>query len=71
MKGVHDISAAAYTNYFDLSGRLAFHSSINLPPSDNTYYIVVIMDKVIRQTNPVFRSCLENLRHIVIKNDDV
>ena len=58
MKVIHGVIASTYTDSSGISGRIYSRYFINISPSVNTYSMVVIMDKVIRQIDPEIFSCL-------------
>ena len=39
---------------------------MKIPPADDTYSIVVMMEKVDRQADPKFWSCLKNIHQITV-----
>ena len=71
MKGMHDITASKSATSGDASGKIAIHEFMYPTDISNTNSLVVVMDKVMRQRDPVFLSILKNMETGSLSRDQI
>ena len=69
MKAIYDDSCGK-PDSSDNIGRIAFNDFVNADHIETTDSVVVKMDYVLRQENPIFLKLLHNIRHGTMDDDD-
>jgi hypothetical protein len=70
MKAVYDSKPSRGRHGSEQMGKIAFKDFIDPPPNSGVNSTVVILDEVLRQTDPVFKKLLEDMREGKMDDND-